>query len=212
MPLQIQLRRGTSAQWNSVNPILAQAEVAIETDTNKFKIGNGTTNWINLPYGGLQGTQGIQGITGSGIQGIQGTIGASIQGTQGTTGSGTQGIQGIQGINAGQLLQNSQSASYTVELADAGKHIFHPGTDTTARTWIIPQTGTGVGQVNWPLGTILTFVNQHGAGAISIQITNDTMRLAVTGETGTRTLAANGIASCIKITSTEWLISGVGIS
>ena len=38
------------------------------------------------------------------------------------------------------------------------------------------------------------------------------MRLAVTGETGTRTLAANGIASCIKITSTEWLISGVGIS
>ena len=94
MPVQIQLRRDTSAQWNSINPILAQAEVAIETDTNKFKIGNGTTNWINLPYGGLQGTQGIAGIAAA--QGSQGTAGTN--GSQGTTGTnGSQGTQGRQG-------------------------------------------------------------------------------------------------------------------
>ena len=38
------------------------------------------------------------------------------------------------------------------------------------------------------------------------------MRLAGVGTTGTRTLAANGIATAIKITNTEWIISGVGIS
>jgi len=112
----------------------------------------------------------------------------------------------------GILPQNSQSASYTLQLSDAGKHLLHPSTDTTARTWIIPQTGTGVGQVNWEIGTTLTFVNQDSAGVITIQTTNDTMRLAPTGTTGDRALAANGIATCIKITATEWIMSGVGIS
>ena len=120
----------------------------------------------------------------------------------------TNGVQ----ITPGQLPQNSQSTSYTLQLTDAGKHLLHPSSDTTARTWIIPQTGTGIGQVNWPIGTTITFVNQNGAGTLSIQITSDTLRLAVTGATGTRTLAANGVATCIKISATEWIISGVGIS
>jgi hypothetical protein len=38
------------------------------------------------------------------------------------------------------------------------------------------------------------------------------MRLSPAGTTGSRTLAANGIATCIKLTSTEWIISGVGLT
>jgi len=59
---------------------------------------------------------------------------------------------------------------------------------------------------------MLTLVNQNGGGVISIAITTDTMRLAGAGTTGTRSLAANGIATAMKITSTEWLISGVGLT
>ena len=46
----IQLRRDTSTNWDSVNPILAAGEAGFETDTNKFKIGDGTSNWSSLPY------------------------------------------------------------------------------------------------------------------------------------------------------------------
>ncbi len=47
----IQPRRGTSDQWVSADPILAVGEMGYETDTRKFKYGDGLTNWQNLPYG-----------------------------------------------------------------------------------------------------------------------------------------------------------------
>ena len=46
----IKLRRGTAAQWTSANSVLASGEPGFETDTNKFKIGNGSDPWNNLPY------------------------------------------------------------------------------------------------------------------------------------------------------------------
>jgi hypothetical protein len=104
--------------------------------------------------------------------------------------------------------QNSQSAAYTLVAADAGIHILHPSADTTARTFTIPANGT----VAFPVGTVVTFINQNGAGVITIAITSDTMRLAGAGTTGSRTLAANGIATAVKLTSTEWLISGTGLT
>ena len=104
--------------------------------------------------------------------------------------------------------QNSQSAAYTLVLTDAGNQIFHPSSDTTARTWTIPANSS----VAFPIGTAVSFINQNAAGVITIAITTDTMRLAGAGTTGSRTLAANGIATAIKITSTEWIISGVGLT
>ena len=104
--------------------------------------------------------------------------------------------------------QNSQSAAYTLVLTDAGKQIFHPSADTTARTFTIPANGS----VAFPVGTAVTFINQNGAGVITIAITTDTMRLAGAGTTGSRTLAANGVATAVKITSTEWIISGTGLT
>lgn len=58
MAVQIQFRRGTAYEWSSVNPILAEAEMGIETDTNLFKIGNGSLHWNDLDYGGIRGYTG----------------------------------------------------------------------------------------------------------------------------------------------------------
>jgi len=44
----IQLRRDTAANWTSVNPTLASGEMGLETDTGRYKIGNGTTPWNAL--------------------------------------------------------------------------------------------------------------------------------------------------------------------
>lgn len=109
---------------------------------------------------------------------------------------------------SGGIPQNSQSTAYTLVLSDANKHILHPSADTTARTFTIPANSS----VAYPIGTAITFVNQNAAGTLTISITTDTMRLAGAGTTGSRTLAANGIATALKITSTEWIISGTGLT
>jgi len=104
--------------------------------------------------------------------------------------------------------QNSQSAAYTLVITDAGKHILHPSADTTARVFTIPANSS----VAFPIGTAVTFVNQASGGIVTISITTDTMRLAGAGTTGSRTLAANGVATAIKLTATEWIISGTGLT
>lgn len=55
MATQIKIRRDTAANWTSQNPILAQGEPALETDTKKQKIGDGTTAWTSLAYIGALG-------------------------------------------------------------------------------------------------------------------------------------------------------------
>jgi hypothetical protein len=64
MPIHIQLRRGTLSQWAAANPVLFQGEIGLETDTRKFKLGDGTTAWNSLPYGGVEGPTGTTGPMG----------------------------------------------------------------------------------------------------------------------------------------------------
>lgn len=53
MPVQIQLRRDTAANWTTANPTLAAGELGLETDTAKYKIGTGSTAWNSLSYSSL---------------------------------------------------------------------------------------------------------------------------------------------------------------
>ena len=46
----MQQRRGLAAQWTAANPVLAAGEIGFETDTSKFKMGNGTSTWSQLVY------------------------------------------------------------------------------------------------------------------------------------------------------------------
>lgn len=48
--IQFQIRRGTSAEWTSANPVLAAGEPGYETDAGLLKIGDGVTSWTALPY------------------------------------------------------------------------------------------------------------------------------------------------------------------
>jgi hypothetical protein len=55
MAIQIQLRRATAAQWTTANTVLSQGELALETDSLKIKIGDGSTAWNSLAYYSTQG-------------------------------------------------------------------------------------------------------------------------------------------------------------
>ena len=97
----IKHRRGTTSEWVAKNPILNKAEIGVDLDVGKFKLGDGETPWLDLPYfvneedlsdfDGIEGPQGIQGI-----QGIQGEIGPEgPRGLQGPIGpDGPEGPKG----------------------------------------------------------------------------------------------------------------------
>ena len=62
----IKLRRGTASEWTTANPILAAGEMGIETDTRKFKFGDGTTPWNTLAYASAEGGGGAGDVTAGG--------------------------------------------------------------------------------------------------------------------------------------------------
>ena len=118
------------------------------------------------------------------------------------------GAPGSNNIGYLNIPQNAQTGNYTLVIGDAGKHIYHAAGAGSGDTYTIPANAS----VAFAIGTAITFVNRDTTNSVSIAITSDTLTLAGIGSTGTRTLAAYGIATAIKVTSTEWMISGTGLS
>lgn len=98
--------------------------------------------------------------------------------------------------------QNAKTAAYTLALGDMGKHI-----SITSGGITIPANAS----VAFPLGATVVVYNNR-ATPQNIAITSDTLRLAGTATTGTRSLAGYGLATLIKVASTTWVISGAGVS
>jgi parallel beta-helix repeat protein len=102
----------------------------------------------------------------------------------------------------------SISAAKAFVLGDGNRTFLHPSADTSARTWTIPANSA----TPYAIGTTFTIINQDSAGVITLAVTSDTIRLAGAGTTGNRSIAANGRAVVEKVTATEWIISGTGVT
>lgn len=89
MTARMQQRRDTAANWTSANPTLAAGEIGIETDTQKMKVGTGSTAWTSLAYAAtgtvtsITAGTGLSGgtITSSGTIAIDSTV-ATLTGSQ----------------------------------------------------------------------------------------------------------------------------------
>ena len=100
MPIQIQFRRGTHAQWTAADPVLADGEMAIQTDAGggppamTLKIGEGVPAWSSLAEGGLVGPTGPTGPHGTSVNNLDGGEAATNYGGIGATATGgnAQGI------------------------------------------------------------------------------------------------------------------------
>ena len=101
---------------------------------------------------------------------------------------------------------NTQDGNYTLVLGDRGKTIYK-NAGGAGETITIPANAS----VAFPVGTQIDIVN-NGGGALTIAITSDTLSWVVSGTTGSRTLSDHGWCVLKKITSTEWFISGAGLT
>lgn len=175
-----------------------------------FLAPGGVVNFNNGNYtithsAGLLTTNGALSIgTGNALTCGTIEIGAASDTTISRDSAGVIAIEGVPLYS--NVPQNSKSTAYTTVLADAQKHILHPTADNNARTFTIDSNAN----VAYPIGTAITFVNQ--INTVTIAITSDTLTLQGTGATGSRTLAANGVATALKVETTKWVISGTGIT
>jgi hypothetical protein len=172
--------------------------------TGLTSLGTGVATWLGTPSSANLAAA-VTDETGSGSL-VFATSPTLVTPVLGTPTSGTLSnctVDGTDAVGFRNTPINSQSTAYTLVLADAGKTIYHPASDNNARTFTIPANGS----VAYAVGTVLTFVNLAAAN-VTIAITTDTMYLAGAGTTGSRTLAQYGIASAVKVDSTNWVISG----
>ena len=107
MATQIQLRRDTAADWTSNNPTLAAGEFGWESDSNRFKIGDGSAAWTSLSYADTLKTLGDILVNGS-------TISAPSNGDLTLTTSGTGNINLGEFIVNGTTLSSSDSSSINI--------------------------------------------------------------------------------------------------
>jgi hypothetical protein len=205
---QIQIRRGTASQWTSANPTLASGEFGYESDTGKFKIGDGSTAWNSLGYKAsgtvtsITAGTGLSGgtITTSGTIAIDSTV-ATLTGTQTLTNKTATGLIYTQTL----LTPSFTTNAYTLVLGDQGD-ILLASNGSTAGTISIPTNAS----VAFPIGTQITII-QTGSGQLTIQAASSgTTTVASTGATSTapKLRAINSSATCIKTNTDTWYVVG----
>ena len=152
-PAILRHRRDTAANWTSNNPVLEAGQLGYETDTLKFKLGDGTTAWTSLSY--ATGGTGVTGPTGpTGAGGVLAYYGSFYDSTTQTLTSTT----GAQAVNIGSTFEASgvslQSSSQ-VKFSNAGTYTVTFSAQLsntnaaiqTARLWI-RKNGTDVADSN----------------------------------------------------------------
>lgn len=182
MTVRLQLRRDTATNWTNEDPVLLAGELAVETDTGKFKVGDGTTIWTSLGYSsGVSGADGATILTGSAdpttegedgdlflnttsydlfkkVSGSWGTAIANLKGADGATGASGQGV--ASGGTAGQLLSKVDGTDYNTAWTNQTKSIaFFVGGDLEVKTGlisVIAPTAMTITEIRLAVGTAPT--------------------------------------------------------
>jgi hypothetical protein len=221
MATRMQQRRGTAAQWISTNsgngPILNAGEIGYETDTNKFKIGDGTNHWVNLDYF-IDANSTVNPAFGSSIT----FEGATADGFETTlqitdpTADRTITIPNVTGtvITTGNLSDITDIGIFTSTIvmegstADAHELTLSAGEPTADRTITFPdETGTvatqeyvdsEIGGAEVDQSTLAGNGISWNAGTSKFDVDTTTIQARVTDVTDTEIGYLNGVTSAVQ--------------
>ena len=242
MPVQVQLRRGTTSQWSTANPTLASGEVGVDTSLTKFKVGNGSTAWNSLGYATLT----FQGAYAGGttyypndVATYNGSTYVCILQSTGNlptnttywsvlASKGTDGTNGEVTLSTAQTLTNKtiSASNNTLTGPDGTNQVGYIGAPQSTNTTV---AASDAGKHIYITGgsTATLTVNTNATTAIDIGTTilvvnNNSGNLTISGTgvtfqlangaTGNRTVATKGMATLLKVATDTWYVSGAGVT
>ena len=147
--VQMQQRRDTAAGWTSSNPTLLAGELGFETDTYKFKLGDGTTVWTSLAYASVDQDKLVEGNTEAEVvdTGSDGHFKITTEGTERLR-VGPAGQIGIAGANYGQsgetILSGGPSGAVTWGSPAAGGSVILESQQTISADYTLTTNYNGL--------------------------------------------------------------------
>lgn len=214
MTSRLQNRRDTAANWTSNNPTLAAGELGLETDTTKYKIGDGTTAWNSLAYAYTAGAAGATGPTGptgsvgpsgaTGITGPTGPVGATgPSGATGPTGpTGATGASGATGAGGVEAVNAQIGTTYTFVLTDRDDLV--TASNGSAQTYTIPLNSS----VAFPTGSLINLI-QIGTAQVTVQGAGGVTVLSTGATAATpKTRVRYSVMTLIKAGTDTWYATG----
>lgn len=242
MAVQIQTRNGTAAQWTSANPTLMAGEIGAETDTGRFKVGNGSTAWNNLGYAASMKWLGaysagtayvvndVVSYNNSSYICILNSTGnlptnatywslMALAGAGDVVGpaSSTDSVLAVYDGTTGKLLKNS-----TMPISSVG-YIGSP--QSTNTTVAASDAGKHIYFTGGSTATLTVNTNATtpiDVGTTILVVNNNSGNLTISGAgvtfqlangtTGNRTVATKGMASLIKVATDTWWVTGPGVT
>jgi hypothetical protein len=168
MATRMQQRRGTAEQWTAANPILAAGEIGFETDTNKFKMGNGSSAWSALQY--FANTAGLEALLNDGAPAALNTL------------------------NEIAAAINDDPTFFTT----VGTNLTNHQNDTTnihgiADTSLLETISGAQAKANFAADATMTALNNHAADSTNVHGVDDFSLLITTSDA--QTLAENAVSS-----------------
>lgn len=147
--VQMQQRRDTAAGWTSSNPTLLAGELGFETDTYKYKLGDGTTVWTSLAYASVDADKLIEGNTEVEVvdTGSDGHVKVTTEGLERLR-IGPAGQIGVAGPNYGQsgqvILSGGASGAVSWGNAPPGPSVILESQQTIAANYTLTTTYNGL--------------------------------------------------------------------
>ena len=210
MTTRIKIRRDSSSNWSTVNPILALGELGLDTTLNKLKVGDGTTHWTSLNFIHDGADTGSISFNGTWIHNI---------------GSGDIYISPQDGNTWLYLPSDSQAGSETVDLANVddngvvtiSTHNHQWAFDSTGKLNVPENAGI---DINWTSDTAgsgsdghydsARINNDHANGLYITNTMDGTPSTWLFGKEGNLTLPSN--SSAINYANGASILSGLGVS
>ena len=216
MAVQIQIRRGTAANWTSANPTLAEGELGYETDTGKLKAGDGSTAWTSLGYvsgSGGGGGSGISDIVEDTTPQLGGNLDVNAKEIVSTSngnikvapdGTGFFEVKG--NTNPGSIRLNCESNSHGVTIKSP------PHSANATYTLTLPSSDGTSGQVLQTNGSgTLSFVTASGSGAsTSIGLSDTPSGYGTAGEVLAVNSSTNALEFVANVSSSAYTLDSLG--